>query len=298
MACWNCGAAPTNRDAAADALLTFTFPFTDFIGLLATNNTPSDLELALTRDAFDNDSVRINDLNAQIDVLSATLTRLVAERDGMADRLRKYTTVMAPVRRLPPELVCEIFSWTLSQTKSSDDGPPDQPPWSLGHICQTWRDIAIHFPLLWRTVSISHFEDRRHQPLAMLQTQLRRSADALLDVHLAWWTDEFDDALPVLDVLLPHSNRWNSLRLSCEGILQDSLLDLLYPAKGQLAQLRRLEFNVDAYDNPRAHADDLGSDVFSIAPQSSSYLRISINIPRDSSFLASKSPTTAYFSQR
>ncbi|KAJ7684095.1 hypothetical protein DFH06DRAFT_1312555 [Mycena polygramma] len=198
-------------------------------------------------------------------MLSATLARFVAERDGIADRVAKYSTVLSPIRRIPSELVCEIFSWTLPHRRNIEsDNIDDQAPWYLGHICRIWRNRAIGFPLLWRTLCVFHSEDRRHQPLASLRTQLTRAASAPLDINFQWLTDEMDDladAAPLLDLLIPCSNRWESLRLSYGEGCSAKLLDLFLPAKGQLAQLKRLEFYI-----PANSESDWAPDFFFIAP--------------------------------
>ncbi|KAJ7659073.1 hypothetical protein DFH06DRAFT_435956 [Mycena polygramma] len=252
------GAAPIDRDEQRSSIA-----LSSLTHLLSTNNPPSDVEISLIRDSITDDSLRMNALNAQIDTLSALLARLIVERDGMADRLQKYSAVLSPVRRIPAELVCEIFLRTLPDQRSIDDDTADPAPWYLGHVSRTWRHIATGFPLLWRTVSVYHSEDLHHQPLAMLQAQLERSSGAPLDLNLGWWADRIDDALPLLDVLLPHSNRWDCLRLSCNAGPYAMLLPFFRPVEGQLAQLKRLEFNIGKYDHgsPR-----MSSDCFSVAP--------------------------------
>ncbi|KAJ7628266.1 hypothetical protein DFH06DRAFT_1102808, partial [Mycena polygramma] len=192
MACWNCGAAPADRNRLSSSVSSFV----DIAHLLSTNDNPSDDEITLIRSSLAGISRLMDALNAQIG-------GLVAERDGMAKQLQKYSSVLSPVRRIPPELVCEIFSYTLPPESRNPDGIVEPPPWYLGHISRPWRDIALGQSALWRIIGIYHSANpTRPKPssLAAVQTQLARSYNALLDVHFEWWMAETIDASPFLDV--------------------------------------------------------------------------------------------------
>ncbi|KAJ6561943.1 hypothetical protein B0H19DRAFT_942759, partial [Mycena capillaripes] len=117
--------------------------------LLATNDPPTDVETSLIRDFITNGALRVDALNAQIDLLRATIDRLIAERDDVADRTQQYLTILSPIRRVPPELVCEIFRWTLPHITIVAGQAVERPPWYLGHISKTWREIALAYPFLW-----------------------------------------------------------------------------------------------------------------------------------------------------
>ncbi|KAJ7628270.1 hypothetical protein DFH06DRAFT_1057440, partial [Mycena polygramma] len=234
MACWKCGAAPADRDE-----LSSSGPV-DLTHLLSTNDPLLDVENTLIRHLVAKDSHRMDALNAQIRLL-------IAERDGMAERLKQYSAVLAPVRRVPPELVYEIFSWTLPLERQIRPGIVPQPPWYLGHISRSWRNIAVALPALWSSVDIYHSEHLPHSmasPLEMIQTQLTRSANAPLHVNFRWCIDEPVDAPLFFDAILPHSNRWESLHFICFQDCYNPLLHLLQPAKGRLDRLEKLEFRV------------------------------------------------------
>ncbi|KAJ6501200.1 hypothetical protein C8R47DRAFT_970627 [Mycena vitilis] len=192
---------------------------------------------------------------------------LIAERDGIAERLKQYSAVLAPVRRVPPELVCEIFSWTLPRERQIRLGIVTQPPWYLGHISRSWRNIAVDLPTLWSSVDIYHSEHLPHSmasPLEMIQTQLIRSVNAPLHVNFRWCIDEPVDAPLFFDAILPHSNRWKSLHFICSQGCYNPLSHLLQPARGRLDRLEKLELRVS--DGPSAFLP-LHNDIFSVAPR-------------------------------
>jgi hypothetical protein len=261
MAGRNCGAASPELSA------TQGLASIDFERLLTTNEPPTDPEILVLQDYIANDRPVLNALNAQIDFLRASesLDRRITERDEMAEQIQRCTAVLSPVRRLPPELICEFFAWTLPCTRRVDGQMVDQAPWYLGHISRLWRDIALACPSLWSLITLYHSEGYPHEvvsPVAMIETQLIRSGSAPLAVDFRWTMDENFDATPFLDVLLPHSNRWLSLRLDCHENSHTFLLELLRPAKGQLSQLKKLEFARDL----EPVLSSMVLDVFSIAP--------------------------------
>ncbi|KAF8196903.1 hypothetical protein K438DRAFT_1585606, partial [Mycena galopus ATCC 62051] len=84
---------------------------------------------------------------AHIDDLKTTLAQLVPRRDGTADQIYQHQAILSPVRRIPPELICEIYAWTWASCKS--DYSRHEPPWFLGQICRSWRHFALSYPPLW-----------------------------------------------------------------------------------------------------------------------------------------------------
>ncbi|KAI0043946.1 hypothetical protein FA95DRAFT_330312 [Auriscalpium vulgare] len=77
-----------------------------------------------------------------------------------------------PVARLPPEILCHIFSYLSTRP------PPHHDSWmwqTVTHVCMSWRAIAIASPLLWTHVDFRSYEWTREF--------LRRSQSAPLYVH-------------------------------------------------------------------------------------------------------------------
>ncbi|KAJ7628275.1 hypothetical protein DFH06DRAFT_1480655 [Mycena polygramma] len=252
MSCWKCGAAVDRHESSKIPI--------DLTRLLSTNDPPLDADRSLIRDLFIKDSLRVDALNIHIGML-------IAERDVITDRLQKYPVVLATVRRVPPELIGEIFSWVLPGEKRASGAVVERPPWHLGHISRSWSDIARGLPTLWSSIDVyhsrhfPHFPHTNASPLAMVETQLTRSANAPLYINFRWWIDE-DEAVPFLGALLPHSDRWKSLHFECEGRSYTSLLELFQPAKGRLAQLEALEFKI--IEGPHNFPP---SDIFALAPR-------------------------------
>ncbi|KAJ7908577.1 hypothetical protein B0H13DRAFT_1481435, partial [Mycena leptocephala] len=112
------------------------------------NDLPLHSEIPFIRDIITDGQNRADALDIEIRHLEATLVKLVRQRDENAECVRQHRVVLHPIRRVPPELICEIFAWTLDHV-SGNDGVANKPPWHVGHICRSWRFYASAYPQLW-----------------------------------------------------------------------------------------------------------------------------------------------------
>ncbi|KAJ6463152.1 hypothetical protein C8R47DRAFT_1225269 [Mycena vitilis] len=231
--------------------------------LLRSNEPPGEAEIVIITGLISRFQHTVDALTARIGIPEAT-----GERHVLAERVQRYTAVLSPIRRMPPEIMCEIFSWTLPHTRRGTGGiVTTVAPWYLGQISTRWREIALALPSLWSSITILHrtyYSPVKPSLLPMVEAQLIRSADEPLDVHFEWRRAE-DDARPYLAALLHHSNRWVSFRLICCDQLH-ALLQLLCPAKGRLSRLKTLDILDPDYDDPDATVLSTALDTFSIAP--------------------------------
>ncbi|KAJ7871193.1 hypothetical protein B0H14DRAFT_2724691 [Mycena olivaceomarginata] len=109
-------------------------PLLDFIHHLRTSNdVPLDSQTPLGRDIISDGQNQIQALNSQISDLEAAVSQLTQRRDGIAEYVRQHRTILSPVRRVPPKLVCEILE--LSLYRKDDKYTANRLPWYLGHIC-------------------------------------------------------------------------------------------------------------------------------------------------------------------
>ncbi|KAJ7185192.1 hypothetical protein C8R46DRAFT_1207379 [Mycena filopes] len=131
--------------------------------------------------------------------------------------------VASPVHRMPPELICEVFAWTMPCGTGRHGNP--KTPWHLGHICRLWRDIAIAYHPLWSTVSLfatGASQMDRLCPPEMIQTLLHRSGNASTSSSES------------LNQLLQHSHRWTTARV------HDWPVELLTSDKGRIPRLQAI----------------------------------------------------------
>ncbi|KAJ7508330.1 hypothetical protein B0H11DRAFT_1847791 [Mycena galericulata] len=239
--------------------------------LFSSNAAPLDSEIPLIRQIVVESQAYVDALNFRIQALRATMDELIAKREKVVDHIQLHNAVLSPIRRVPPEIVCEIFTWMPESTRMMDDTPVKQPSWWLGHICRSWREIALADSRLWRSFTIFQSPEYPHEvayPQSMIQTQLLWSANSPLAIEFDWDQAETFGNSPVLDTLLACSNRWGSIRVRCHCDTSRTILDVLSGLKGQFSQLQTLEFIIDG--DPEYPSQQW--DIFSIAPRLSNVL--------------------------
>ncbi|KAJ6556365.1 hypothetical protein B0H19DRAFT_910511, partial [Mycena capillaripes] len=110
---------------------------------LTSNDIPLDSEIPSICAFISDGQKQLDAFDIQIADLQTALAQLVRRRGETARRVRQYSAILSPVRRMPAELVCEIFVWTLPEDNAA------KPPWHLGHICQSWRRWLLSYPTFW-----------------------------------------------------------------------------------------------------------------------------------------------------
>ncbi|KAJ7467779.1 hypothetical protein B0H11DRAFT_1664285, partial [Mycena galericulata] len=100
---------------------------------------------------------RLASLDDEISSLRAQLELLEKERASLFSYHMQNKGIVSPLRRMPPEVLGEIFSWTLpSPVETWSCSRFDESPWVLTHICSRWRAISIALPSLWSQVIIHY----------------------------------------------------------------------------------------------------------------------------------------------
>ncbi|KAJ7618218.1 hypothetical protein DFH06DRAFT_100206 [Mycena polygramma] len=235
--CWKCGAPPRTTLAAIDVQQAPPGESSqDLARLMTTNEAPLDSEVQSIQILIAHGKQQADALDAQIADFHATLTQLVRKRDETMDGVRQYRALLSSVRRVPLELLCEIFALTMSA-----DDAAERPPWYLGHICRSWRFSALACPSLWTSIILPN---STHSMLPMIQTQLLRSANAPLTVH---WSTDTDESAPMdphsREVVIANCSRWGTLRLDVQGSPSTTDLEWLRPVAGRLTALRKFDVN-------------------------------------------------------
>ncbi|KAJ7711006.1 hypothetical protein B0H16DRAFT_1900791 [Mycena metata] len=134
-------------------------------------------------------------------------------------RQEAYTAMLSLVRRIPAELLCEIFMWTLPHTRRLRGETFEVAPWRLGHICQRWRAIDVHYAPLWTRITLcgpTSWQLDAACPPSMVETQLCRSDNALLDVYIAT-SSNYEVESESLALVIDQSSCWQSLCTCASG---------------------------------------------------------------------------------
>lgn len=120
--------------------------------------------------------------------------------------LRTKRNTLAPISCLPPEILCEIFTFTarVIHTRAFD------PRWigSMTHVCQHWRDVALACPSLWVYI----FMDRRR----WLEELLKRSKTTplIVDLHIPFASSP--EVWEAVHSVMGHARRFRELRVTAK----------------------------------------------------------------------------------
>ncbi|KAJ6568427.1 hypothetical protein DFH09DRAFT_1155367 [Mycena vulgaris] len=219
--------------------------------LLTTNEAPESAEISFIRSVVSNADTRLVRLDTEISQLRDRLRQLEKERTALSAYRAENNAVLSPLRRMPPEVLGEIFSWTLPSVsdllavghRGFDVG---KSPWVLTHTSSHWRAVAISTSPLWSLVAIDYNLSSRY-PLPMLETQLARARS--LKIH--FYGREGSASRPQIAIFLSLAKRsffWEELSIS----LTSNLFPLLSTLRNRVPSLRRLWMHWDGAESQKA----------------------------------------------
>ncbi|KAK0466922.1 uncharacterized protein EV420DRAFT_1743492 [Desarmillaria tabescens] len=164
-----------------------------FICLLQTNDPP-DADTDATRAISDTIAQAAEDtVLAEKEI--ATLQTKIKEKQAKIRALRRViddcNTVLSPIRRLPTDIVFEIFQSVVQDKYDVFDVTSG--PWLLTHICKPWRTLACEYGALWSCVNVTNvmaYGETRpiNEPVMLLRTALKRSGSFPLSVWFEYRT--------------------------------------------------------------------------------------------------------------
>ncbi|KAJ7155822.1 hypothetical protein C8R46DRAFT_1005050 [Mycena filopes] len=141
---------------------------------------------------------RILALDEEIASLYRRLQQLTDERQSLVHLRSQNSAIISPLRRIAPEILAEIFTWTLPAVWMVPEpfgSSLNDSPWFLTHVSRNWRAIAISTSSLWSLVVVDYPRDLNPAglyPLPMLETHIGRAQK--LKVH--FWGEEAGDSGP------------------------------------------------------------------------------------------------------
>ncbi|GLB44676.1 hypothetical protein LshimejAT787_1800130 [Lyophyllum shimeji] len=99
----------------------------------------------------------LRDIDETLSSLDQRIEQLLIERESVARRRARVHIALAPHKRLPTEIIGQIFACAV-------DGDPVEFPikqsqlfWVLRQVCSRWRQVALNDPRIWNAISIDGF---------------------------------------------------------------------------------------------------------------------------------------------
>ncbi|KAF7341010.1 hypothetical protein MSAN_02086500 [Mycena sanguinolenta] len=195
--------------------------------LLTSNDPPTDVEVVqVVRDVVDR-------LNASVVALDASIAGADAEhlleqlrnmRKHAIEAIRRGRAILSVIRRLPSDILAEIFAYTVPDLVLRHRRVTDTSPWVYGRVCSRWRTLSTSLPTLW-----SHIEP--YLPVPLLMTQLDLAKGCGLTIRLIYSETE------AVDPLIACCRRWETVDIQM-GVKTLAILERVH---GKLPMLRDLK---------------------------------------------------------
>ncbi|KAF7376780.1 hypothetical protein MSAN_00095300 [Mycena sanguinolenta] len=166
-----------------------------FVSRLGTNYCPTDEEILEINALLVEPTLRLKGLDDEITKLQAAIDKLAEERSRVAAYVEGHRALISPVRRLPLDIIQELFVACLPTHRNCVMSASEAPV-LLGRVCSAWRAISHTTPRLWSRLHVveplwspddstsSSFEEKVAQRLEITHTWLSRSGQCPLSISL------------------------------------------------------------------------------------------------------------------
>ncbi|KAF5343687.1 hypothetical protein D9757_010215 [Collybiopsis confluens] len=104
----------------------------------------------------------LEDLDAEIARLELQILFLNTLKERHREYGNQFKTLLSPIRRLPDELLCEVFDWCCGMNCFFVTELPvstaftfkSAPAMALSSVCSRWRRIALAMPSIWSRIAL------------------------------------------------------------------------------------------------------------------------------------------------
>ncbi|KAF8191420.1 hypothetical protein K438DRAFT_1830479 [Mycena galopus ATCC 62051] len=214
-------------------------------------------------DASDTAAIRdfLLDTRTEIAWRERAVDRLLCEVAELRRRLEQHESIVAPIRRVPPEIIVEIFlQLTAIEARTARHSypyhlvegasffekdykvmpGPHRAPLLFGEVCRHWRAIALSTPRLWNSIFLHCVDEKLQNNIYLCDLWLKRSGSLPLSIR---FSRDYHQSVPVpskvidlcqdfLRTILPYSRRWrllafNNIPIASYDILHGRLTDSL-----------------------------------------------------------------------
>ena len=184
-------------------------------------------------------------LDGEITRLNAILDGLTRKRGALQTYTQLHTALVAPIRRLPPEVLSEIFLRYKDENHNISLPRLNKAPLLLGGVCGRWRTIALSTPRLWNSFALTIRPKYLKSDAMLAKTWLARAAACPLTIRLGSRGDYQNPMRLLIKVFLLHCEQWYDIHIAVPLPVLESLTP---PAKNRLPRLQKLSLDVELYE--------------------------------------------------
>ncbi|KAJ7592527.1 hypothetical protein C8J56DRAFT_928889, partial [Mycena floridula] len=181
----------------------------DIPELLASSALPTEAERAYLNQL-------LSTSNNEISRLTVAIDKLVLEREALQQNVASFQAILAPIRRLPEDMLREIFVHCLPPKRAADTMTTEA-PLLLGLICRSWRVISLTTPALWASIRVQFFQNLKPLQVQRLskeaQAWIARSGTCPLTVELLSSHHIEPPVVEFVESLTRLATRWRQIRI-------------------------------------------------------------------------------------
>ncbi|PBK95823.1 hypothetical protein ARMGADRAFT_749886 [Armillaria gallica] len=171
-----------------------------------------------SRPLHESDHAPINDEIAKLERLGSWYN---AQLHAVLKSLENRKSIFAPVRRLPRDILLEIFHsvcdswWQDDHHAEEDEGTHNSldmtgPLWTLGSVCGFWREILHTSPASWARCVLVKSPFSKHAP-EILQAYLEHTGEHPLSLVAICYGPNIAEDSEIMSILVQSSYRWRNL---------------------------------------------------------------------------------------
>ncbi|KAJ7082969.1 hypothetical protein C8R44DRAFT_58137 [Mycena epipterygia] len=140
--------------------------------------------------------------------IDSQIKDLMCLRDRERGLITALRLVIAPIRKLPSELLVQIFLHSLSSFR-----PSIKDVLKLCHVCALWKQLAYRTPGLWTIELPINITKDSTDYIAARKVWLERSAPLPIPISVDLGAPGKKSSPSLVDLLLSVAPRWRTLRL-------------------------------------------------------------------------------------
>ena len=184
--------------------------------------------------------------------LEIQIKDLIHRRHALCNHHQMLATLLSPVRRIPPELLGEIFRYCLPQNYCEEGS--HKAVMLPSHICKHWRDVALSTQTMWTNIFL-HVTDKTFESrAALVTTWFSRSGGSPLSFTLKGQ----QNVGPIMTFLLQHCSRWQNIDLN----VPFEIIRCLEATEGHFERLETVQIHAMHAATPYSI-----EDIFGLAPR-------------------------------
>ncbi|KAF7376685.1 hypothetical protein MSAN_00085500 [Mycena sanguinolenta] len=236
-----------------------------FASKLGTNYCPLDAEIPEIQALLVEPLSRLRSLDDRIAHLQKAIDELAQERTGVKAYVDAHQALLSPIRRLPLDILQEIFVACLPTHRNCVMSAGEAPV-LLGRICSSWRDLCLSTPRLWSRLHIVEpscadwettlygaREAKQAQRVEITKAWLARSGQCPLSISLCGSSRPhpappgYTSTSVFLQTLISFASRWQDVSLL---VSSSDLNNLGSISENDVPLLKVLDIK-EIYDSPQ-----------------------------------------------